>query len=405
MAPSQPDTPKSRKASKGAVQIKSSNSRLQLVFTFAGRRHYLSTGFADNPVNRKAVEMKARQIELDIASGNFDPTLEKYKPQSALSTITPITPIAPPKPSLLELWDKFIEYKTPQCSENTMRYMYGVYTGYMKRLPTHELHEAGEIRDFVVKEIPLDSAKRFLTRLSACCNWAIEAGMIDANPFVGMAENIKIPKGEEEDYDIDPFSAEERDRILDAIASNTFCPKASAYKHSYYHPLMSFLFKTGCRPSEAVSLMWGHISPDLDKVIFHQRLINTSGGKKIKPGLKNGQKRRIFPCNQSLRDLLIAIKPASCQPTDFVFPSPEGKWIDTNNLRIRLWKPILEGLDIRYRKLYQTRHTFITLALEATGEHGERLDAKDVARLVGNSPEVIYKHYAGKKRELFVPEF
>jgi integrase len=28
-----------------------------------------------------------------------------------------------------------------------------------------------------------------------------------------------------------------------------------------------------------------------------------------------------------------------------------------------------------------------------------------VARLVGNSPEVIYRHYAGKSRELKVPEF
>ncbi len=58
-----------------------------------------------------------------------------------------------------------------------------------------------------------------------------------------------------------------------------------------------------------------------------------------------------------------------------------------------------EKLGIEYRKLYQTRHTFITLALE------NGLDAKDVARLVGNSPAVIYRHYAGNKRELFVPEF
>lgn len=28
----------------------------------------------------------------------------------------------------------------------------------------------------------------------------------------------------------------------------------------------------------------------------------------------------------------------------------------------------------------------------------------DVARWVGNSPEVIYKHYAGNKRDLQVPE-
>jgi hypothetical protein len=34
------------------------------------------------------------------------------------------------------------------------------------------------------------------------------------------------------------------------------------------------------------------------------------------------------------------------------------------------------------------------------------LDAKDVARLVGNSPEIIYKHYAGiNSTKLEIPEF
>ena len=74
-----------RKASKGSVQIKSSNGRLQLVFSFAGKRHYLSLGFPDTKTHRKVAEARARQIELDIASGNFDPTLTKYKPEAVLS--------------------------------------------------------------------------------------------------------------------------------------------------------------------------------------------------------------------------------------------------------------------------------------------------------------------------------
>jgi hypothetical protein len=105
-----------RKASKGSVQIKESNGRLQLVFSFGGKRHYLSTGFSDTHANRKLAEMKARQIELDILSGNFDPTLDKYKPQSVLSTITPVTPIAKVKPELDELWEKYIEFKTRYLS-------------------------------------------------------------------------------------------------------------------------------------------------------------------------------------------------------------------------------------------------------------------------------------------------
>jgi integrase len=64
--------------------------------------------------------MKARQIELDILSGNFDSTLDKYKPQSFLSTVTPITPIARPKPNLAELWERYTEFKCPSLSSNTL---------------------------------------------------------------------------------------------------------------------------------------------------------------------------------------------------------------------------------------------------------------------------------------------
>jgi len=392
------------KAPKGSVQIKSSNNRLQLVFSFGGRRHYLSTGFSDTLINRKSAEMKARQIELDIASGNFDTTLGKYKSDAA-STVTPIDSIGRVEPSLAALWEKFIDYKTSQCAENTMRYTYGVYTGYVEKLPTHDLQRAEEIRDFIVKTIPVDSAKRFITRLSACCDLAVESGQIHKNPFAGMAKEIKLPKSDAEDYNIDPFTANERDTILHAIGTDQFCPKASGFKHSYYLPLISFLFKTGCRPSEAVALEWGHITEDLGRITFQQRAIHTQSGRKIVPGLKNGKKRRVFPCNSSLRELLQTIRPEEYSLDQLLFPSPEGLLIDTNNFRNRVWKRVLDGLGLRYRKLYQTRHTFITLALESVGGNGERLDAKDVAHLVGNSPEVIYQHYAGNKRELFIPEF
>ncbi|MDJ0702782.1 MAG: DUF3596 domain-containing protein [Leptolyngbyaceae cyanobacterium MO_188.B28] len=41
----------------------------------------LSTDFLDTLLNRKAAEQKAQQIELDFASGNFDPSLGKYEQQ------------------------------------------------------------------------------------------------------------------------------------------------------------------------------------------------------------------------------------------------------------------------------------------------------------------------------------
>ena len=53
---------KLRRASKGSVQIRASNERLQLVFTFNGRRRYLSLGVSDAKTHRALAEMKAKQI-------------------------------------------------------------------------------------------------------------------------------------------------------------------------------------------------------------------------------------------------------------------------------------------------------------------------------------------------------
>jgi integrase len=73
--------------------------------------------------------MRAREIELDTISGNFDPTLAKYKLHVALAVPSPdITPKITPKVSLAELWEGFVEYKRPQCSENTMYYVYQHFT-------------------------------------------------------------------------------------------------------------------------------------------------------------------------------------------------------------------------------------------------------------------------------------
>lgn len=180
-----------------------------------------------------------------------------------------------------------------------------------------------------------------------------------SNLFKGRPAEIKVPKSQSEDEDIDPFTPEERDLILAAFESDRFCPQCSAYKHSYYTPLMKFLFYRGCRLSEAVALQWKNISSDLRLIAFEQALIESEDGRMIREGLKT-QERRNFPCNDRLQALLVSIKPQGCKPDPLIFPSIKGKYINTNSLRNRIYKLILEGLSVEYRKLYQTRHTFIT---------------------------------------------
>ncbi|BAY34638.1 phage integrase [Nostoc carneum NIES-2107] len=382
-----------RKASKGTVQIKVSNDRLQLVFSFGGKRHYLSTGFTDTKANRKLAEMKARQIELDILCDNFDPTLGKYKPQSLQIIPTPpITPVEEIAPSLVDLWDSYTEYKRSGLSPSTLAKDYKkIYRCINFHLPVKTLDKAVAIRDWLIANKTPSSAKKILTQFSACCNWAVKSQLIKDNPFKDMASDIKVSKGDKEETDINPFSVEERDRIIQAF-------KDSRY-YNHYAPFIEFLFMTGCRPSEAVALQWKHITNDFSTIRFEQAVVISESGLTSKKGLKT-QKKRIFPANNRLAALLKSIKPDAVSGEAKVFPSPEGTWIDAHNLTTRGWKGVIEKLDgIEYRKLYQTRHTFITMALK------NGMDVKDVAKLVGNSPEIIYRHYAGQSRELFVPEF
>jgi integrase len=151
-----------------------------------------------------------------------------------------------------------------------------------------------------------------LTQLSACCDWAVKSQLIKENPFEKMASDIKLPKGSREDNDINPFSQEERDRIITGFQNNA--------RYQYYAPFIEFLFITGCRPSEAVALQWKHISNDFRSLRFSLSVVISESGLVCKKGLKT-QKKRTFPINERLSALLKAIKPSGACSDAKVFPS------------------------------------------------------------------------------------
>lgn len=378
------------KAPKGTVQIRNSNDRLQLVFSWGGKRHYLSLGLPDTLANRRLAQAKAQLIESDIALDRFDPTLGKYKAQSAMSIGVNATPMY--QYDLRDLWGRYTKEKSRSLSQTTIAKDFTRWSAHIEQFPSQNPADAVQIRNWLVSNCSSNTAKRCLTQLSAACEWAQKQGLIPTNPFKGMAADLKLPKAERSDTgDIDPFTHEERDRILEAFQTNR-------YYHHYY-PLVRFLFSTGCRPSEAVALQWQHVTPDFRQISFESAITPGKKGLARKAGLKT-QERRRFPANEPLRAFLASIKPEGAADEDLVFTAPGGGWIDPHNLSNRGWKAVLQSLpDIRYRKMYQTRHSFITLALD------NGLVVQDVARLVGNSPECIYRFYAGNRRHLQVPEF
>ena len=356
------------------MSILNSNGRLQLRFSYGGKRHYISTGLADIADNRKLVKLTAAEIEKDILCDRFNETLQKYKPKSSLSTVTPVTPIRKPKPELNVLWDKYSEFKKPQVSPSTYVKDFSKHRNHIAKLPTRSLDEASAIRDYLLSNLTPDAAKRCLTQIKACCNWAVEEGKIDANPFATM--KIKVQKDASDEHEVNPFTKEERNLIIDTFARDSY--------YNHYTNYVRFLFFTGCRPSEAVALKWKHITNN--SIQFRESVVVSEDGLVAKEGLKT-QRKRDFPITQEVQAILDEIRPEIFAPESLIFTSPKGKFIDHHNFSTRAWKSILIKCNIAYRKSYQTRHTFITLCVEA------HINSTAICRWTGTSAKMIDKHY------------
>ncbi|MBO3461993.1 site-specific integrase [Aetokthonos hydrillicola Thurmond2011] len=360
------------KNTKGTPSLESFQGRLRIRFRINGQQKAFSLGLADNAENRLKGESIAREMHLDMLSGNWDSTLGKYKPHTHLAIVEAIKPKA--SLDLAQLWEKYSEFKKPQVSPSTYAKDFTKHRNHINRLPSKSLEEAELIRDYLLANLSPDAARRVLTQLKACCDWALAEKLIPTNPFHTM--KIKTPQGLSEDSDIYPFTKEERDLIIKTFAAN---------KHySYYTNFVRFLFFTGCRPSEAIALQWKHIENGVIK--FQQSVVISENGLVLKEGLKT-QRKRDFPINTDVQLILNDTRPETINPEDFIFTSPKGKFIDQHNFANRAWKTILEECKIPYRKAYQTRHTFISLCVEA------HINSTAISRWTGTSSKMIDNHY------------
>jgi integrase len=377
--------------SKGTVSVEVFQGRLRLRLPrqlFEGKQKYLTLGLSDTKINLKIAEAKAQEIQTDIVLERFDYTLDKYRP----THLKPVTMNHSQQAlNLGALWDKYMEFKKPIASPSTIGNQYAGFTRAIALLPSQNLKDSVMIRDWIVANKPPNAAKRLIVQLNACCKWGMKSGLITENPFLDMASEIKLPKNQRgEDNEISPFNREERDLIIEAFAKHPH--------YRYYTAYVQFCFFTGCRPSEAIGLQWKHIDFDNSVVKFRQAVVFGEGYQPtVKDGLKT-QEKRDFPINNQLREILTAHKSEEAKPNDFVFSAKEGGFIRVNNFANVAWRKVLESCGIEYRKPYQTRHSFITLCLDA------HIEVKDVAKWVGNSPEIIYRHYAAHLRSLAVPE-
>ena len=362
-----------QKNTKGTVTIINANGRIRLRWRYQTKRHSISLG-AYSKSNLIQARIIALKIEQDMLLNNFDKTLFNYTGKVVAKPTTNKSFV-----NLFEEWVK--DYKQMDCEVHTN---YNATRNMLKKWG--EITQENIVKKFNSETFCSKTYNRRLTILKNFINWLIEQNLWAFNPLLSVNnKKNKLIKNQNRT----PFTEKEIQNILTAFKLNTACSSHSNFKHSHYYPFIYFIFKTGCRPSEAVGLRVSSIDLKNEiitiKEVLARTIKYTSSLHRVRKETKNG-KIRTLPLTQDLVDVL---KPLidNKLADDLVFHSPKGKSIDDKNFQSRIFRQVLIKLEIPRRVLYACRHTFGSRCIDAG------LTPVMTAFLMGNSPEVALKNY------------
>ncbi|MGH2415545.1 MAG: tyrosine-type recombinase/integrase, partial [Microcystaceae cyanobacterium] len=213
-------------------------------------------------------------------------------------------------------------------------------------------------------------------------------GLVTKNPFDGIAS--EMPKFNYQDNpNPQAFSKDQVEAIIKAFKEHqgNFNGRGmTGISYAHYAPLVEFWFKTGCRPSEAIGLRWENVSLDCSIITFCCSIVSCHG-RNISVNKSKNNRTRKFPCSESLRTLLLSIRPNDYNPDDLVFPSPSGKPVNYTNFSKRAWKTIVNPIKPNTTP-YSCRDTFITNQIVCGAPETA------IAKWTDTSVEMIEKHYA-----------
>jgi integrase len=365
-----------KKTAKGVVSIINADERIRLRWRYQKNRYSINL-FVYNKTNLQKAKEIALRIEMDMINECFDDTLKKYKPGASYNTTTPINNI-----SLVDHFQEWVKnYRHKDCTKDMD---YHASLRMMMRWGNFSLEDV--VYRLNKETFGARVYNRRLTLLKSFFQWTTKMKYSVRNPLEDITRR-KVVKQKRDDRK--PFTQAEIIHILNAIRNDTYCPKSARYKHSHYYPFIYFIFKLGVRNAEAVGLRVKHVNTETRIVTICEVLARTIHGThaaaRIRKETKNG-KERMLPLDDETIAILQPLIEGKA-PDDLVFLSPKRLLIDDRMFQRRVFRKVLEGLNIPVRVLYACRHTFGSRCIH------EGLTPVITAFLMGNNPETALRNY------------
>jgi integrase len=309
-------------------------------------------GLKPTATNLKRAEQHKAAVEHAIAAGTFDyavtfpgsPRAAKFAPEANRETVS----------GFLTRW---LAGKKKHVSSST-------FEGYRKIVEQRLVPKLGtvmvvELKRKMVRDWldTLGVSNKTLTNIQSCLrsalNDAVDEELLETNPLAGWTYLRKEAPPKEDD--VDPFSPEEQRAILDVL-------------HGQARHLVQFAFWSGMRTSELVALDWGDIDWIRGEVRVSRAMTQAAKGTAEVTKTAAGARtiKLLGPALTALQEQ----KAHTFLAGNEVFQNPRTgeRWAGDGPIRKTMWAPALKKAGVRYRRPYQTRHTFASMMLSA-GEH------------------------------------
>lgn len=186
-----------------------------------------------------------------------------------------------------------------------------------------------------------------ISPLRAALQDAVDDELIDINPLTDFRFRLNEAPRES---DVDPFNKDEQAAILSAFSG----------QHKNF---FQFAFWSGLRTSELVALEWGDIDW-IRKTVRVQRAKTQAASEPETTKTTSGMRevKLLPPALSALREQ----KPYTFLAGNRIFHDDRtGKpWDGDQSIR-KLWTRALHKAGVRYRRPYQTRHTYASMMLSS----------------------------------------
>ena len=351
------------------VRARQDTGQLFLDFRYRGVRCREQTALADTPENRKRVEALAKRIQKEMQSGSFDyaahfpssPRADKFARPADASAAPALqeavsVALAPTRdtPTFAEFADLWYLEMSPQWRalhrqgvrevlDKNLLPMFGA------RL-VHTITKADVLafRADLAKQPGRRGATLGASRINKvmCFLRQILNEAADRFEFTPAFRSIKPLK--QKRTDVQPFSLEEVQRILDAVRPD-------------FRDYLTVRFFTGLRTGEINGLKWKNIDLERNLILVRETVVNGQETDGVKTDTSIRDIAMLPMVRAAIENRLKERRP-DCP---WVFATSEGNPIDAHNFSNRVWYPLLRYLELEPRRPYQTRHTAATLMLAA----------------------------------------